>query len=73
MKKCIKIQFYTKKPQDFLKEVIPPSIKKIRVEGFAQAVDAQTVQIFLYAEQEELDNFLDLVYENIDQYSLENI
>lgn len=73
MKKCIKVQFYTKNPQEFLKHVIPPGVKNFRVEGIAQAIDAQTIQVFICAEQEELDNFLDLIYENIDRYTLENI
>lgn len=73
MKKCIKVQFYTKNPQEFLKQVIPPGIKNFRVEGVAQAIDLKTVQIFICAEQEELDKFLDLIYENIDRYTLENI
>jgi len=73
MKKCIKVQFSDERPQDFLKHVMPTGIKNYRVEGFAQVVDAQTVQIFMCAEQEELDNFLDLIYENIDRYILENI
>ena len=73
MKKCIKVQFYTKNPQEFLKQVMPIGIKNFKIEGFAQALDVQTVQIFMCAEQEELDNFLDLIYENIDRYALENI
>ncbi len=73
MKKCIKIQFYTTKPQDFLKHVLPHGIKNFKVEGFAQALDVKTVQIFICAEQEELDKVLDLIYENIDRYTLENI
>jgi len=73
MKKCIKVQFSTKNPQDFLKQVVPVAIKNFRVEGFVQVLDMGIVQIFMCASQEELDNFLDLIYENIDRYSLENI
>jgi len=73
MKKCIKVQFHAKNPKDFLKKVIPPGIKNSKVEGVAQAIDHQTVQVFICAEQEDLDNFLDLIYENIDQYILEGI
>lgn len=73
MKKCIKVQFSAKNPQEFLKHVMPTGIKNYKVEGFAQVVDSQKVQIFMCAEQQELDNFLDLIYENIDRYILENI
>lgn len=73
MKKCIKIEFAVQNPQDFLKKVIAKEIKNKSLEGLAQVLPESVVQVCVCAEEDELDDLVDVLYAHVAQYKMTDV
>ncbi|NBX78275.1 hypothetical protein EBQ93_02820 [bacterium] len=70
MKKCIKIEFVVKNPQDFLKKIIAKEVKNKLFEGLAQVLPESMVQICVCGEEDELDQLVDSLYAQVQEYKM---
>ncbi|NBV40559.1 hypothetical protein EBR77_01830 [bacterium] len=71
MKKCIKIEFVVKNPQDFLKKIIAKEVKNKLFEGLAQVLPESMVQICVCGEEDELDQLVDSLYAQVQDMLVE--
>lgn len=73
MKKCIKLLFEVENAQQVLETFIAKSAAYYKVEGVAQKMKDQTVQIYVCGQEAAVDDFIDCLYLGEKDIRLNNI
>lgn len=73
MKKCVKLLFEVEDAQNVLETFIARQAEKFRIEGIGQQIKKGLIQIYVCAQQEAVDEFIDCLYLGNDKVQLQNI
>ncbi len=73
MKKCIKLLFQAEKAQHVLENFIAQQADVCKVEGVGQQIKDGTIQMYVCGQEDQVDEFVDLLYVGNDQVQLHNI
>jgi acylphosphatase len=63
MNKCLRITMHIKIREGMLQDYIQKNAKKFNIEGTAQAVDKEVIKIIACGKSDNIDNFIDSLYE----------
>lgn len=73
MGQCLRISFSTEVSKHFLENFVQKNAKKLALEGIAQIVDAEHIQIVACGSKENLDHFLDVLHKGESKVKLHDI
>jgi len=73
MKKCIKLLFEVKDAQNILNSFILNQAQACHVEGVGQRIKDGMVQLYVCAQEEQVDDFIDRLYLGTQDVQLYNI
>ncbi|MGZ6251283.1 MAG: acylphosphatase [Candidatus Chromulinivorax sp.] len=73
MKKCIKVIFEVVDAQKVLENFIAKQADKHKVEGIGQKIQDGIVQLYVCAQEEQVEEFIDSLYLGTAHIKLENI
>ena len=73
MKKCVKLLFESAHAQKVLESFIVDQAAICKVEGLGQQTNADTIQIFVCGQEEQVDDFIDALYVGTPKIQLKNI
>ena len=73
MKKCVKVLFEVENAQNVLETFIAKQAEKFKVEGVGQQIKQGLIQIYVCAQEEVVDEFIDCLYLGDKKAKLQNI
>ncbi len=73
MKKCIKVLFEVEEAQFILETFIVKQARKCGVEGVGQQIKQGLIQLYVCAQEDQVDDFIDALYLGDVQVQLKNI
>jgi|GEM_PF-1463747 len=73
MKKCVKVIFEVEDTQKVLESFIAQQAKLFNVEGIGQQISKGVVQVFVCGQEEQVEEFIDILYVGTPKISLKNI
>lgn len=73
MKKCVKVLFEVENAQSVLQTFIAKQAEKFNVEGVGQQIKKGLIQIYVCAQEEVVDEFIDCLYLGSAKVKLQNI
>jgi len=73
MKKCVKILFEVQNAQKVLETFVAKTAENFRVEGVGQHIKDGLIQLYVCAQEEQIDDFIDALYVGTANIQLQNI
>jgi len=73
MDQCLKITFFVGALRGFLHKFVQESAKKLELEGVAQLLSDEQVKIIVCGSKENIDEFIDVLYNGTSKFKLDNI
>lgn len=73
MKKCLKITVMCGYSEQFLRDFIQESARRLHLEGTLQATEPKKILILVCGEKNNVDAFLDIVHEGFGDYIPQDI
>lgn len=73
MKKCVKVLFEVEEAQKVLETFIAKQAEKFGVEGIGQQIKHGLIQMYVCAQEDQVDEFIDCLYVGTDKIQLKNI
>jgi acylphosphatase len=65
MKKCLKINFISRRSEGDLQDFIQKSARKLSLEGTVQVVEPNEICIIACGSKDNIDEFLDIIHEGV--------
>ena len=73
MKKCVKLIFEVEDGQKVLESFIAQQSSLFKVEGVGQQINKNVIQLFVCGQEEQVDDFIDVLYIGQPLIQLKNI
>ena len=70
---CLKISFNVDAKKDFLEKFVQKNARQCHIEGIVQKLNGDSVVIYACAEPDNMDEFIDLLYEGSSKHKLTQI
>ena len=73
MKKCVKIVFEVEDAQKILETFVAKQAERYGIEGVGQQIKKGLIQLYVCAQEDQVDEFIDCLYVGTDIVQLQNI